>query len=126
MASYSGSPSSLTHTLERVADSLTPGLTYSIKFRARNAVGDSPFSGILRVGLGDEPNSITGLAANIGECGPTFVAMSWPRVAASVALPALGYLVEMIDPISDEWVVVLDARTNADADSFVYYGAVTG
>jgi hypothetical protein len=126
VASYSGSPSSLTHTLERVTDSLTPGLLYSIKFRARNAVGDSQFSDILRVGLGDEPPAITGLAAEIEDCGPTYVAMSWPAVSTTLSLPVLGYVVQMIDPISDEWVDVLDASTDADTLRYVHFGTVTG
>jgi len=125
-ASYSGSPSSLTHTLESGADSLTAGLLYSIKFKARNAVGDSPFSDILRVGLGDYPPAITGLVANIEECGPTYVAMSWPPVAAPLELPVLGYVVQMIDKVTDDWVDVLDASADADTVSYVHYGAVTG
>jgi len=93
VTSYSGSPSSLIHTLEKDTDSLTPGLLYSIKFRARNAVGYSTYSDILRVGLGDEPPSITGLTADIENCGPSFVAMSWPRVSTPLALTVLGYVV---------------------------------
>lgn len=32
----------------------------------------------------------------------------------------------MIDPISDEWVDVYDASTNPDANSYIWYGAITG
>ena len=126
VATYGGAPTTLSHTLEAGADALTPGLLYSIEFRSRNAVGYSDFSEILRVGLGAAPPAVAGLTARLEGCGPTFVAMSWASVTAPLALPVLGYVVQMIDPVSDEWVDVLDARTDADADSYVHYGAVTG
>lgn len=98
-----------------------------MRFRARNQVGWSEFSQILRVGLGSEPPALTTLTADIPDCGPTYVALKWsPLPTASLALPVLGYIVQMIDPVSDEWLDVLDASSDQDRLSYVYYGATTG
>jgi titin len=131
VSTYNGAGLALTHTLTASADSLTTGATYSFRFRASNAVGDSPYSGILRVGLGAEPAAVTGLAADLAATGPTFLAMTWPAVTtgaggAALALPVQGYVVQMIDPLTDEWADVLDASQDADTLSYVHYGAVTG
>jgi titin len=126
VTTYAGTPSSLAHTLTVSGDALTGGQLYSMKFRARNAVGYSEFSSLLRVGLGAEPPAISTLASVIADCGPTFVAMSWSAPTASLNLPVLGYVVQMISPVNDEWVDVLDASTDADRLAYVHYGAVTG
>jgi hypothetical protein len=126
VSTYSGSASSLDHTLEKAADGLTPGKLYGFKFRSKNVVGFSPFSKILRVGFGSEPPAITTLTAVIEKCGPTYVAMKWDRVTTSLSLPVLGYIVQMIDPINDEWTDVLDESTNQDALSYVHHGVLTG
>jgi len=124
--SYSGSLSSLTHTLQRTTDSMTAGRIYSITFRAQNAVGWSPASAVLRVGLGAEPPAITSLQANLAGCGPTFVALSWSAVVAALQLPVLGYVVQMIDPVTDEWIDVYDASNDPDALSYTHFGVITG
>ena len=126
MSSYSGSIATLTHTLTPASDSLTLGLIYSFKFRSLNPVGYSVFSEVLRVGMGSEPPAITTLTPNIEDCGPSFVAMDWDTVTGALPLPVLGYIVQMIDPITDEWVDVLDASQDLDTRSHIWYGAVTG
>jgi hypothetical protein len=126
VSSYSGSIATLTHVLTPAGDSLTLGLIYSLKFRSLNPVGYSAFSEVLRVGLGSEPPAITTLRPNIQDCGPSFVAMEWDSVTDALSLSVLGYVVQMIDPISDEWVDVLDASQDPDRRSHIWYGAVTG
>lgn len=89
---------------------------------------------MLRVGLGNEPPAITTLAADLSACGPTFVALTWSAVTTvevdgvvhALSLPVLGYIVQMIDPITDEWVDIYDASTNPDALSYTHFGLVTG
>ena len=127
VTSYSGSISTLTHTLTVAADSLVAGRFYTIKFRSLNPVGYSQFSEVLRVGLGAEPPALTTLAANLDLCTSSSVAMTWTLIDSSVLqLPVLGYVVQMIDPVSDEWVDVYDASTNPDANAYIWYGAITG
>ena len=54
------------------------------------------------------------------------MALSWSRVTAPLALPVLGYVVQMIDPVTDEWMDLLDASDDPDRLSHVKYGATTG
>ena len=53
------------------------------------------------------------------------MALAWDRVTDALSLPVLGYIVQMIDPITDEWTDVMDESTNQDALSYVHYGVVT-
>jgi hypothetical protein len=52
--------------------------------------------------------------------------MTWSPLTGSLSLPVLGYIVQMINPVNDEWVDVLDASTDADVLSYKHYGLVTG
>ena len=40
--------------------------------------------------------------------------MTWDAISAPLELPVLGYIVQMIDPVTDEWIDVLDASTDPD------------
>jgi hypothetical protein len=131
VTSFAGTPGIWTHTMGTSApDSLTAAGIYRVKFRATNAVGYSEDSEVLRLGLGAEPPAMAApshaLAADLAGCGPTFVAMTWPRITTGTQLPVLGYIVQMVDPTTDEWVDVFDASSDADAARYVHYGAVTG
>lgn len=108
------------------ADGLTAGLFYSFQFRSQNQVGYSELSAITRIGLGAEPPALGSLVSNLTACGPSFVAMTWDAISAPLQLPVLGYFVQMIDPVTDEWEDVLDASTDPDVLSHTQYGAMTG
>jgi len=124
IVTYTGTNLVLTHSVAADADGLTRGLFYSFKFRTKNAVGYSEFSSILRIGLGAAPPAITTLASDLENCGSTYVAMTWIEPAGTLHLPVLGYVVQMIDPISDEWVDILDASTDPDKLSHTEFGLV--
>ncbi len=59
---------SLTHTLD-TGDGLTPGTVYQIKFRAKNLIGYSPFSPVLRVALSTKIPAPTNLRSDLSNTG---------------------------------------------------------
>ena len=109
------STQNLQKTLTVADDGLEAGKIYSIMVKTQNVIGYSEFSDILRIALGDQPPMVTSLQANLEECGPTFVAMRWTKLDDSaLSLGITGYIVEMLDLETDEWVQVLDASKNPD------------
>mmetsp|Transcript_23477 Transcript_23477/g.36170 ORF Transcript_23477/g.36170 Transcript_23477/m.36170 type:complete len:167 (+) Transcript_23477:497-997(+) len=122
--STSGNSLSLTHTVTLADDNLVLGNHYSFKFRSKNDVGYSEFSSIKRIGFGAAPEAVSTLASDLDNCGPTYVAMSWSTPTGTHNLPILGYIVQMINPISDEWETILDASTDPDKLSHTEFGLV--
>jgi hypothetical protein len=52
--------------------------------------------------------------------------MKWSALSSTLTLPVLGYIVQRIDPVDDEWKDVLDVSTDPDVLSYIHYGLTTG
>lgn len=78
VASYDGH--SLTFTLDASSESLTEGLTYGLIYRARNRVGYSDYSDVLRIALADRVQSPQNLNFDIELATSTSLYLTWDRV----------------------------------------------
>ena len=55
-----------------------------------NMFGSSPYSELLRVGVGNQAPTPNNLHEIKSSCGPTFITVTWNSVS-STDLPILGY-----------------------------------
>lgn len=91
VASYT-SPSLTSSITTSAPDSLTTSDIYSFRFRAKNAIGYSEYSEILRVALGDQVLAPTNLAKDLDNTGANYIGITWDAVP-DADLPTLGYVV---------------------------------
>lgn len=106
MTSYLGL--TLSHTLDTTTDpTLVPGALYQLKFRARNLIGYSPFSPVLRVALSTKIPAPVNLRADLPNTGPNYITIQWNQVVYP-ELPTTGYTVEML--IDSIWTEVKNAQ----------------
>lgn len=56
LATYSYAVNGFTFAVDRVANSLTTGTKYRFRYRSQNALGYSPYSDNVRIGLGPLPS----------------------------------------------------------------------
>lgn len=97
----------LSHQLKAVDDSLSAGTIYQLKFRAKNLIGYSPFSPVLRVALSTQIPAPTNLRAVLANTGPNYITIAWDAVVYAER-PTMGYTVEML--IDSLWIEVKNAQ----------------
>lgn len=104
VSSYTGL--TFQHTLDATVDTLTPGTIYQLKFRAKNIIGYSPFSAVLRVALSTKIPSPANLRADLTNTGASYITIAWDSVVYTER-PTMGYTVEML--IDSVWTEVRNA-----------------
>lgn len=70
----------LTHLLKASVDGMTAGTIYQLKFRAKNVIGYSPFSKVLRVALSTKIPAPVNLRADLTNTGSNYITIQWDMV----------------------------------------------
>ena len=60
----------------------TVGNIYTFKFRAKNILGYSEFSDVLRVGFGNKILPPSSISADLVHTGPNYITIKWTQVAS--------------------------------------------
>ncbi len=92
VTSFTGA--SMIHSMG-TADGLVLGKIYTFEFRAKNIIGYSPFSEVLRVGFGKRVLAPTTVTADLTLTGPNYITITWNQVPDD-NLATRGYIVEML------------------------------
>lgn len=114
---------SMTHTLTVSTDSLVTGNIYQLKFRAKNVIGYSPYSLVLRVSLSQKIPAPTNLRAILENTGATYITFAWDMVVYPEQ-PTQGYTVEML--IDSQWIEVKNAQYDQNYLQFTMFGLTAG
>jgi hypothetical protein len=121
VSSYTGA--SMTHTLKDTIDSMTTGSIYQLKFRAKNVIGYSPFSQVLRVSLSQKIPAPINLRAVLENTGASYITFAWDMVVYPEQ-PTQGYTVEML--IDSQWIEVKNAKYDQNYLQFTMFGLTAG
>jgi len=65
------------HTMTTAVDGIVLGKIYTFRFRAKNIIGYSPYSEVLRVGYGDRVAAPTTVDADLTKTGPNYITLTW-------------------------------------------------
>ena len=76
---------SLSHTLTDLGDGLVTGLTYSFRFKATNAIGDSEYSTVITVSANDPPGTPTAITQDMTLSTETSINVYWDSIADGAA-----------------------------------------
>ena len=119
LGSFSGSTG--THTLSA---GLTPGKIYRIRWRVKSDIGYSEVSEALRVGFGNQAETVTNLALDIDKSGPGIMAVTWDK-ANDGLLPILGYTLQ-IRQGTDTFETIYAGQSDSDTISYIAEGLKEG
>lgn len=98
-------------------------MIYSFKFRARNLIGWSDFSELLRVGVGNQVLPPSQLTGDIYQATATTLTLNW-SIVQDADLVTNGYWLEMQND-DDTWSQVFEAINNPNALRATVYGLKT-
>lgn len=85
----------MVHSMSTAADGLVLGKIYTFIFRAKNIIGYSPYSEVLRVGFGKQVLAPTTVSSDLALTGPNYITLTWNQVPDD-NLPTRGYVVQML------------------------------
>jgi len=115
---------SMSHTLDSVADTLTPYAEYRFRMKAENAYGSSDWSEEVVVALAPLPSAPAAVTKVQSLSTKTSMKVAW--TAPADIEPITGYKLYLTDPKEGTTALIYDGSNNPNLLSYVVNGLTTG
>jgi hypothetical protein len=116
---------SVTAAIDAVANSLTAGKTYRIKYRAVNDVGESDFTGTTSIALANLPAKVDPPVRVDALSTDSKIVLQWtaPTITESPGGDVIGYRLEVDNGLGGDFTIVYDSANTPSLTQLVLGGS---